>query len=275
MKPQSSWLQAICRPVLDFVFPRVCLSCNAWLDPREPGLLNFDDPSPAPQPENLHPIDLFWCQNCLNKIVSNPNTSCPYCHAQFPQERFRKGRCRLCRGKKLRWDAALAVGNYQGILQQQVLQMKGLRDEPLAWQMGRLLAAKHRLLANSLATWGEIDLVVPIPIHWWKRIQRGFHASQLIAEGFCSVRRYPLAQNVLRYKRLTAKQGLLNTTARFRNVADAFAVKRRVAISGSRILLVDDVMTSGATLAVAAQVLKQHGARCVLAGVIARGTRHH
>lgn len=259
---------------MDLVFPRICLACHTWLDPEHPSLLDFSTQAPALPCQTPLAIDLFWCQDCLNQIVSNPISCCPYCHAHFPQERFRKGRCRLCRGKKLRWDIALAVGNYQGLLQQQILQMKGLRDEPLAWQMGRLLAAKHRLITQSLSAWSEIDLVVPIPIHWWKRIQRGFHASQLIAEGFCSVGRYPLAQNVLRYKRLTAKQGLLNTTARFRNVADAFAVNQPSAISGRRILLVDDVMTSGATLAVAVQALKQGGAQRVMAAVIARGTRH-
>jgi predicted amidophosphoribosyltransferase len=174
----------------------------------------------------------------------------------------------------LYFDRALSIGNYQALLQQQVLKMKGLRNEPLAWQLGRLLAAKHQCLLEIESGWPPIDIVTHIPIHWLKRLQRGFNASQLIAEGFCSVGDYPLLGNVLKYQRLTSKQGLLSTVERFRNVAGAFAVNPRIELADRHVLVIDDVMTSGATLAVAAQAIKARGARTVTVAVVARGTRH-
>lgn len=278
MKPVEHWLTRVCRPVLETIFPPVCQACETWLDFRwHPASPN---PRRATQLTDQYLAlrsqvnDLWWCEVCLAQMVSAAEHCCPYCHACSPQERFRQQRCRLCRDSRLRFDAALAIGNYQGILQEQVLRMKGVRDEPLAWQFGRLLAAKRSWVAQIDSSWQRIDLVIPIPVHWWKRLQRGFHASQLIAEGFCSVSGEALSANALHYRRLTSKQGLLNTKERFRNVVDAFGVNPRVPVAGKHLLLVDDVMTSGATLAYATAALKRSGALTVRAAVLARGTRH-
>jgi ComF family protein len=114
------------------------------------------------------------------------------------------------------------------------------------------------------------DVVAPVPLHWRRRWQRGFNQSELLARAVA--RRYGLpVLDVLRRKRATPTQAGLSNARRRSNVAGAFTV--RGAVSGRRILLVDDVMTTGATAAACAAALKRAGARHVAVLALARVDR--
>ncbi|MCI0586915.1 MAG: ComF family protein [Planctomycetes bacterium] len=118
----------------------------------------------------------------------------------------------------------------------------------------------------------ETDLVVPVPLHPRKRRERGFNQSEVLARDLAD-RLGLRCRDLLRRTRETAPQGSPTTLSRVRNVEGAFGLARggRPRLEGAVLLLVDDVMTSGATLSACARVLRRAGARRVVAVAAARG----
>lgn len=147
--------------------------------------------------------------------------------------------------------------------------MKNQHDDQLAIQLGRILA----LHIEQSDFRDEIDLVLPVPINGWRRLKRGFNGAAVIAESVADACRIPVSAKALRCLRRTKKQGTLSTSGRFKNVRNAFGLHRRVSVTGLTIMLIDDVMTSGATTSEAASLLLKEGANKVYVGIIARGAR--
>jgi len=158
------------------------------------------------------------------------------------------------------------VGPYEEPLRSLILRYKYERRAELAPMLGRLLA--ERLAA---APWRErVDLVVPVPLHWTRRIRRGFNqAARLAAELTGACGRRVAGRRLLRV-RPTPHQTRLPAGERGRNVRGAFAVRRRAAdLKGRAVLLVDDVLTSGATAGECARTLKKAGAAEVYLAIVA------
>jgi ComF family protein len=116
------------------------------------------------------------------------------------------------------------------------------------------------------------DAVVPVPLHWRRKLQRGFNQSELLAQQVAKRRRIPML-NALCRKRPTAVQASLAVAGRKRNVAGAFTARPNADVKGKRILLIDDVMTTGATAGACAAVLKRGGATSVSLLTLARVDR--
>jgi len=133
----------------------------------------------------------------------------------------------------------------------------------LGAQLGSALAER---LGEALA---DCDLVCPIPLHWTRRWSRGYDQALEIARALAHRRQLPLA-TLLRRRRPTRAQSRLGRQARKRNLHDAFAVRRPAACRGQRLLLIDDVYTTGSTLQAAAQALLVHGAESVVGVTVAR-----
>ena len=116
------------------------------------------------------------------------------------------------------------------------------------------------------------ELVVPIPMHWLTRLFRGTSAAETLSRSLAATISLPFAGDLLRCRRLLKKQSTLLGAERRLNVKDAYAASRSYDISGARILLVDDVITTGATCDSAARVLLKAGAATVYAVSVACGT---
>lgn len=246
-----TWLES----VSELVFEPWCLGCEERLA--------LDEVPPVSGPP-------AFCQRCLDDLHSGLSAMCRRCAAELPGASRRQGECRLCRDLNLRFDSAVAVGNYHRTLSELIVRMKGHHDEPLAWQMGTLLAARVAEL------WPDrrFDMIIPVPAWWGRRLKRGFVASEVIAQSVGQALGVPVERGVLRCGRAVAKQGTLSTPARFRNVAGLFQLRGSRTVKDLTLLLVDDVMTSGATASQAASVLKRPGgARRVDIAVVARGAR--
>ncbi|MCA9153200.1 MAG: ComF family protein [Pirellulaceae bacterium] len=170
---------------------------------------------------------------------------------------------------KWRIQRVMPFGLYRDRLKQVVLQMKHAAQEPLSLAMGRLFA---EVLADQLADDAPPDFVVPIPSHWSRRWSRGTNPAMLLAESIARVRRWNLAERILLANRRTMKQGTLTPAERRRNVLRAFRVSESYDIKDARVLVVDDVMTTGATANEAARVLRRAGASHVSVAVLARAT---
>ena len=149
------------------VFPQHCSGCNQPVRPDE---------------------QLPWCRACLDRLQSDPSECCPRCGAEIKGARFLEGNCKLCRELKSTFKRAIAVGNYRDLMRQLIIDMKGHYNESLAYQLGRLLG--RRLIAEN--THQSFDAIVPIPMHWTKRFQRGFQASVVIADGVQYELRLPI-----------------------------------------------------------------------------------
>ena len=165
----------------------------------------------------------------------------------------------------MNFDFAYSFGSYEGSLRQLIHLFKYAKIEPLALPLSRLLA-------RAMPVDERFDLVIGMPMHWRKRWERGFNQAELLAEPLAHRFGLSLAKNLTR-TRHTQSQASLTEAQRQQNLRDSFGVKRAAEIAGKRILLVDDVFTTGATLRAAAGALKGAGAKHVSGLTLARVDR--
>ncbi len=192
---------------------------------------------------------------------------CVSCRTPFvnPAPLGLDGRCELCRRGLRGFDAAYSFGGYEGVLRELIHLFKYARIRPLAGPLGEILA-------RAIPRDQTFDAIVPVPLHWRRRWQRGFNQSALLAGAIA--RRYGIpVRTALRRTRATPTQAGLTNARRRSNVAGAFRVGRKAQVAGCRILLVDDVMTTGATASACAAALKRAGAHYVALLTLARVDR--
>ena len=163
------------------------------------------------------------------------------------------------------FDAAYSYGAYDGVLRELIHIYKYGKVETMARPLGDLL----RLALPRDEKW---DAVVPVPLHWRRRWQRGFNQAELLALDVARASGAPLVRALRRVKATPAQAGL-SRTARRRNMAAAFRPHRAVQVEGRRVLLIDDVLTTGSTVAACARALKQAGAARVVVLTVARADR--
>jgi ComF family protein len=116
----------------------------------------------------------------------------------------------------------------------------------------------------------QVEVVVPVPLYWLRRLTRGYNQSAAVAGGVARVLGLPCRPRWLRRVRNTPKQVGQSLAARQENVRGAFRARRRAPLAGRSVLLVDDVMTTGATLGEAARALRAAGAARVAVAALAR-----
>lgn len=175
------------------------------------------------------------------------------------------GLCGLCRRGLSGFDTAYCYGSYEGALRKLIHLFKYSGIHTLSRPLGARLA-----LALPLGR--GFDVVVPVPLHWRRRWQRGFNQSELLGRELARRLSIPLVR-ALRRRRATGAQAGLSHAARRTNVGGAFSIRYEAAIRQQRVLLVDDVLTTGATAAACASLLKRSGARQVALITLARVDR--
>ena len=202
-----------------------------------------------------------------------PGPRCPACagplppfHADLPGLR-----CVLCREAPLGLRGALALADYraQPAARDYVLALKHGGRADLAVPLGRALA--ERLIASDWAPEAErAEVVVPVPVHAWRRFERGYDQAQRLGRALAEAAGLPFVRALAR-TRDTPPQGSPWAGSREGNVRGAFRVRPRWAsrVSGRRCLLVDDVITSGATVRECARALRRAGARDVVGVFVA------
>jgi ComF family protein len=174
--------------------------------------------------------------------------------------------CAHCAQRHFAFDSVARLGCYDGLLRTAVLRIKGGRHHGLALALGRLLAQTR---GDELAAWRP-DAVLAVPMHWSRRMWRGANSPDTIAQRLAARLGVPLASHVLVRRRRTAPQARLSPPRRRANVRGAFRVRAHRDLPGARLLLVDDIMTTGATVDEAAKTLVRAGAGPVRVVVLAR-----
>ena len=163
-------------------------------------------------------------------------------------------------------DGVAAGGRYEGLLREVILRMKRRWYLPLSQAMARLFADRLR---ETVAQW-EPTFLVPVPMHWRRRWLRGVNSPEILAQALGRGLGLPVKDRLVVRHRHTRLQTELSPTARKRNVQGAFRLRQADCVPEARIVLVDDVLTSGATCGELAKLLKQAGASAVWAAVLAR-----
>lgn len=246
LKPVWPALRNLGRGLLDLALPPRCLRCD-------------DDLSPG--------AEICLCLKCIQAIAPELGACCDRCGAILPEGVVPCESCPACKDFSLQFDAVYALGRYQGALRELVLKTKRLSTEALSLTIGRLLAQR---LAEKLAKFRP-DAVLPVPMHWAKRFFRGVNSPELLADCLARKLGAPVVRNLVRC-RYTGPQKDLLPRERFRNVRGAFRLRRsdRQRWRDSRLLLVDDILTTGATCSEVARLLKQAGAAAVAVAIVAR-----
>lgn len=237
---------------LELVYPAACIGCGGELEAAaEPGRCDM------------------ICRVCVERLALLSGPTCLRCSATVPVNSDRE-RCHRCRGEKLWFDETAALGEYGGLLREWVLEMKHHRGDRLALAVAELIWERcgDRLLA------ARPDVVVPVAIHWRRRCSRGTNSAAIMAERLARRLGVPLAAGLLRRERNTPPQFTLPPSERRANVRGAFSVNAGYHLSRARVLVVDDILTTGATCSEASRVLKRSGAAHVTAVVAARTLQH-
>lgn len=191
------------------------------------------------------------------------------------RESQRFSKCPHCYNQKFRFEAVFPLWLYQDKVREVVLAAKNARQTALSATLGRRLGA--RVLGLQRVS-SEFDLVTYVPSHFSRQFARGGNGNQVIAEEVGKTLRIPCRQ-LLKITRRISKQAWLGDQARNRNVSGAFSMKKSYAwgrlsgINAKRILVVDDVMTTGATANEVSRVLLASGAKGVCLAVVARALR--
>ena len=214
-----------------------------------------------------------FCRQCRESLLEQSTSSsklvCPRCALRAGPFADLNGGCGSCRGRSLGFDASFSMGSYEGEVRELCLRLKHERDAWLATWLAKLFVEARREVFDSLPS---DTLVVPVPLHWWRHWQRGYNQAEALAEGVAKQLGLPV-RRLLKRAVSTRKLAALSVTARGDALRGVFRVRSRLDLTGRTVLLVDDVLTTGATCGGAARVLKQAGAARVIVSVVARTER--
>lgn len=229
------------------LYPRACLIC----DVRETAAGPF-----------RHGV----CNDCHRSVTTDPFPACPWCAQTVGPHTDTSSGCVECRGVALGFDRAFRLGPYDEKLRAAVLRTKMLAGEGLADFLGRIFAEARGAQIRT----ATVELVAPVPLHWWRKWTRGYNQSEAVARELAVSLGVEFAPNVLRRVKWTPQQLQPTREARRENVKGAFRVRKSARIAGKTVLLVDDVMSTGSTLGEAARALRTAGAGRVVVAVLAR-----
>lgn len=235
--------------LLDLLYPRDCFFCG------------------RPAGEGGH-----ICTDCLERLSFHRNPSCSLCGAESALPEGPDFVCSDCLRKRPSFERAFIVARYDGALRDLIQTFKYRRGLWLLEDLTRFLVATYLARLSPLGL--RFDAVVPVPMQSSKRRSRGFNQAELLARGLAKQLGLPLRTRLLR----RVSTGILSQTrlrreARLRNAAAAYRTAHPRHIRGKTLLLVDDVMTTGATCETCARLLRQAGAAKVYVLALARPLR--
>ena len=233
--------------LLQLVYPNVCWVCQE----RQPELRDG------------------VCQTCERLLTHDPFPTCPRCSSTVgPYVNLDQG-CTNCKSEVFAFDSAVRLGPYDGLLRATILRMKTPGGVDLAEVVGSLWArnAGERLRAI------RPDAIIPIPLHWTRRWRRGFNQSEMLARALAREFGVPCRPSWLRRTHRTAPQTRQTPAQRRTNVHNAFQARAGLNLAGKTILLVDDVLTTGATAHEAARALRRANPRHITVAVLAHSSR--
>lgn len=206
-------------------------------------------------------------KNCLQKIALVTPPICVQCGRPQRLEVYSEQLCRQCRETPYYFSEARAVGVYEGSLREILAELKYRYRPELGEVLGKLLVEWIKFHRN----FQDFKLIIPIPINDQKLKQRGYNQAELLAKPLQRYLGIPQANDIMVREKFTESQNTLCKEERFRNMQGAFRVVGAGSLTGAKVLLVDDILTTGATASEAARVLLRAGALDVKVLTVAVG----
>lgn len=232
------------RRILDFFLPRLCLSCS------------------EPLPGKVYPLPL--CRSCHRRLIAIEAERCRTCCRPLPKPLTQ---CGACLRSPAAFEHLIAGWSFEPPVAEILRALKFGRLEGLGKPLARAIfpVLDQYLHAHDLA----VDVVVPVPLHPTRYLTRGYNQAERIARPLARLLGKP-CRLLLRRHRVTRPQARLRRQKREKNLEGVFRRRRGRRIDRQKVLLVDDVVTTGATLRAAAKALRKAGSGPVIAVAIAR-----
>ena len=208
----------------------------------------------------------YLCDQCETKAVRIVAPFCQKCSEPFEGSITNTFACANCAHRTIYFDAAVAAYRGRGIVREVIHQFKYTRQIHLRHLVARWLRAA---LDDERLRDCNFDLIVPVPLHPTRERERGFNQASLLSE-LLSAQTSIRSRRVLERVRYTTTQTALDRSERMGNLHNAFRLRKNADVRGLRVLLIDDVLTTGSTLSECARVLKRAGAISVHAATAAR-----
>lgn len=223
----------------------------------------WEFPCPLCERDNPVPHDFnSFCPECLESLPLLRGVRCPGCGGELDGV---LAICPQCLKMPPRpWKNAISLMQMRGNGEKAVYALKFSGNRAMARALAEIAAP---LLSQP--DFSDVDMIVPVPLHWRRYFQRSYNQSELLAKMLTRYLAKPCCQPLKRI-RPTVRQATLTREERLKNLQGAFAVTRPAQVAGRKILLVDDVLTTGATLHAAAAALLSAGAESVVVFTVAR-----
>ena len=238
----SHWIE----PGLALIYPQVCQLCEVQRATRQSG---------------------FVCSKCWGKVRFIKPPFCDRCGLPYDGDISSPFECSNCRDLELQFCSARSAVAAKGVVLDVIHRYK---YQQALW-FETFLADLFLRAALPELRGGNWNLIVPVPLHPTKQREREFNQAERLAGHLAQALALPLNRNLVRRVRPTQTQTLLSKKQRAENVHRAFAARAGVKLNGERVILVDDVLTTGATTSACARVLRAVGAGEVCVWTVARG----
>ena len=231
---------------LSFFYPEVCQICGA---------------------QRASPGDGYVCSDCWMDVRFIKPPFCERCGLPYEGEITSAFECSNCREMDLHFSSARSAVVARGLVLDVIHRYKYSRALWFEPFLGDLLIQQARP-ALEKEKW---DLIVPVPLHRLKKREREFNQAERLAEQLSRATKIPVNANLLERVEFTRTQTLLTRPQRAANVRNAFRLRRAKKMHGEKIILIDDVLTTGATTSACAKVLRKAGASDICVWTVARG----
>jgi ComF family protein len=222
----------ILKKVLNWIFVDKCAVCAREISP-----------------------DAFLCTECFCKLTFIDVSHCKRCGKLLEILYDEENLCRICASEERYFDSGRSLLDYNDYSSKIVMKIKKKADEGVAQKCAQMLFGRYKNIIR------EVDLIVPTPSHFCRILRRGFNPATIIAKYISIASGIDMNVKILKRVKKTEYQKGKTFEERQRNVDKAFALTKK--LHGENILIVDDVMTTGATISACAKTLKEHGAGIV------------
>jgi len=239
-------LRGLFKGIKDLIYPNCCLACKNRIDPAEAR-------------------DLV-CLRCWEKIEKNLPPFCASCGRRMDKASRAKNICSSCLKFRFHFDRAFSPCAYTGTIKQLIHEFKYCGKDYLGEPLGSLM---NKFIKDYRLPIEYLDFIIPVPLHKIRTREREFNQAQLLSDQIAKEFNKKVLPDVLLRSRPTRTQTELTFEERRKNVERSFTVRDAELIKDTNLLLIDDVLTTGATSSEAARALKDSGARIVFVMTLA------
>ena len=218
--------------IFDWLFPKKCLICGSEIT-----------------------SDSIFCLKCFSKVTFIDYPFCKICGKILESSYGNVDNdflCNTCQTYPRYFDKARALFQYDDVSKNVVMKIKNHSDSFVARLCAVMMFSRYKDILR------QADCLVPVPSHWSRFLKRGFNPADVIAVEFSKIANLPICKILKRIKKTEYQKGK-NIFERLNNVKNAFSCSKNNKLSGKTVILIDDVMTTGATLNECASMLKSHG----------------